>query len=72
MAKRRKIADCDAKLMLRDDGIDFAADFHVLRSSDVDKIVDVAKRAGYRKSKNAPGSTARMYFQRLQRAKSCR
>jgi hypothetical protein len=68
-ARKKKLDPREAKQRLRASGIDFSRDFHELRSSDVEKILDVAKEAGYRKSKNAPGSTARMYFQYLDRLK---
>ena len=41
--------------------------FHILSSSEVDELVDLAKKNKYRKSKNAPGSTARMFFQYLEK-----
>ena len=44
------------------------SDFFVLRSSQVSALLDEAKRVRYRKSKNAPGSTARMFHKYLQRA----
>lgn len=70
MAKR-KLTNCDAKAKLRRQGIDFNADFHTLSSGDVGKVVDVAREAGYRKSKSAPGSRGRMFFQLLARTKGC-
>jgi hypothetical protein len=50
-------------------GIKIDADFHTLTSTQVEIIVDLAKRAGYRKPKNANGSTGRSYFEALVRAK---
>jgi len=68
MAKRSKIPACAAKTLLKARGIDVGArDFFTLSSSDVSALVEVAKAAGYRKSKNAPGSTARMFYQYLGR-----
>jgi hypothetical protein len=67
---KRKMNHCEVKSWLRDQGISFRRDFFEMASSDVGLIVDGAKKAGYRKSKNAPGSTGRMYFQLLKR-KSC-
>ncbi|HEV3059619.1 MAG TPA: hypothetical protein VGY48_15320 [Vicinamibacterales bacterium] len=46
------------------------SDFYVLRSSQVDALLTEAKRVRYRKSKNAPGSTARMFHKYVQ--KRCR
>lgn len=42
-------------------------DFFTLPSSKVSELLDVAKQYGYRKSKYAPGSTARMFHQYIQR-----
>jgi hypothetical protein len=64
---RKKLTPVQAKALLLADGMDFTQDFHALGSSDVQRLADVAKLAGYRKSKNAPGSTARMYYQYLSR-----
>lgn len=66
-ARKRKLAPRDAKQLLKSDGIDFGRDFHELGSQEVQRILEVAKLAGYRKRKDAPGSTARMYFQYLSR-----
>lgn len=43
------------------------ADFHALSSAQVDRLVHWAKAYGYRKPKNANGSTARYFFQLLAR-----
>ena len=42
-------------------------DFFTLSSSKVHELLDVAKQYGYKKSKNAPGSTARMFHQYIER-----
>ena len=53
---------------LWDAGIDITADFHAsIDSCKASVLVKLAKKQGYRKSKNANGSTARMYFEALQR-----
>jgi hypothetical protein len=66
-ARKKKIDRAEAKRLLQADGIDFRRDFHQLSWSEKDRILEVAKLAGYRKRKDAPGSTARMYFQALSR-----
>lgn len=66
-ARKKKLDPREAKQRLKDAGIDFGRDFHELRSSEVDEVLAVAREAGYRKRKDAPGSTARMYFQYLKR-----
>ena len=68
----KKRSHCAAKEWLKAHGINFDQDFHALPSSKVSLIVDEAKATGYRKSKSAPGSRARMYFQYLSRKKGCR
>jgi len=50
-------------------GIDFRKDYHQLRSSEVDTLLMIAKRAGYRKPATASGSRGRCFFYYLQRAK---
>lgn len=64
---RKKIDPHEAKQRLEAAGVDFSRDFHALPSSQVDLVLNASRAAGYRKRKDAPGSTARMYFQRLSR-----
>lgn len=66
-ARKKKIDRAEGKRLLQSDGIDFSRDFHELGSQEVQRILEVAKLAGYRKRKDAPGSTARMYYQYLSR-----
>ncbi len=42
-------------------------DFHALSSTIVDRLLDEAKRAGYRKPKNANGSRGRYFHAYLSR-----
>ena len=69
-ARKKKISPEEAKRLIESDGIDFRRDFFQLSSSEVQRVLEVAKLAGYRKSKSAPGSTARMYFQYLSRLRN--
>lgn len=71
MAKRNRIPACAAKRLLKARGVSLGADFFTLRTSEVGIVLDVAKAAGYRKRKDAPGSTARMFYQYMQRKKGC-
>ena len=64
-ARKKKLDPHTAKQRLKAAGIDFSRDFHQLPSSQVQIILDTARAAGYRKRKDAPGSTARMYYQYL-------
>jgi hypothetical protein len=64
---RKKLTPEQAKALLMADGMDFTEDFHALGSSAVGRLAEVAKLAGYRKGKNAPGSTVRMFYQYLSR-----
>lgn len=66
-ARKKKIDRAEGRRLLQSDGIDFSRDFHELSSHEVQRILEVARLAGYRKRKDAPGSTARMYFQHLSR-----
>jgi hypothetical protein len=62
----RKLSPYDAKEFLK--SIDaLGKDFFQLRSETTSKIVDYAKKIGYRKSPSAPGSTGRMFFYYLTR-----
>jgi hypothetical protein len=72
MARQPKLSHCEAKTLLKQQGVDLKKDFFELDGHDVGLVVDAAKRTGYRKSRNAPGSTGRMYFSLLQRQKKCR
>jgi hypothetical protein len=69
-ARKKKLTAHEAKQLLESEGIDFSKDYHAsVTTSEGSRIAEVAKMAGYKKSKNAPGSTARMYFQYLSRLK---
>lgn len=65
MAKK-KLTHQQARMMLELAGINFKKDVNELRMSELNFVADAAKLAGYRKRKNAPGSTGRMYYQYLQ------
>ena len=67
-----KISHCDAKTLLKKSGVDFSRDFHALSYDHVSAIAEAARLARYRKSKSAPGSTARMYFQLLTTKRGCK
>lgn len=47
--------------------IPIGADFHVLRSSTVSDLLEVANEFGYRKPRNANGSRGRYFHDYLQR-----
>jgi hypothetical protein len=67
-ARKKKLSHHEAKRLLESEGINFSGDYHAnVSMSQGSHIAEIAKQAGYRKSKNAPGSTARMYFQYLSR-----
>ena len=73
MTKRKSMTPGDARKLLQDAGVWlWGKDYHTLRSSEVDKVLGMAKLYGYRKAKNAPGSTARMFWEFLQREKATR
>ena len=67
-ARKKKLDHAAAKRLLEAEGINFTRDYHAgVSMSQGNRIAEVAKQAGYRKRKDAPGSTARMYFQYLSR-----
>lgn len=68
-ARKKKIDHHEAKRRLQAAGIDFSLDSDQLRMSEAQLVADTARLAGYRKRKDAPGSTSRMYFQYLRRLK---
>lgn len=68
-ARKKKLTHHEAKRELRSDGVDFSQDFHTLPSYEVGRLEDMVKLTGYRKRKDAPGSTVRMYYQYLSRLK---
>lgn len=48
-------------------GLDLTADFHTLGSDTVQRLADTARAVGYRRPRNANGSTARYFFAYLAR-----
>ncbi len=71
--KKKRLPVCESRKLLQARGVDLNKDFFQLSSSNVSIVLDVAKAAGYRKSKSAPGSKGRMFYEHLQRrAGSCR
>lgn len=48
-------------------GIDFTADFHTLSSAQCEALADTAREVGYRKPRDANGSTGRYFFAYLNR-----
>lgn len=69
--RKEKINHHEAKRLLESEGIDFSRDYYAsISMSQGNRIAEVAKQAGYRKRKDAPGSTARMYFQYLSRLRN--
>ena len=69
-ARKKKISAREAKQLLLSDDIDLnKRDYFDLSASEVGRVLEVAKLTGYRKSKNAPGSTGRMFVQHLRRLK---
>jgi len=55
---------------LRSIGVQKDQDFYELSSDQVERLLEEARRVGYRKPKNANGSTARYFYARLQREMS--
>lgn len=63
MAQRKDYFSAISKAIHR--GADFDTDFHA--QSIGGAMAELAREYGYRKPKNANGSTGRYFFQRLQR-----
>lgn len=62
-----KMTKKEAKQVALKMGIDFASDYHVLSSSQANELADLATKVGYRKPKNANGSTSRYFFNHLKK-----
>ena len=62
-----KMSKTEARRRLTAAGVDWRSNPHILRASEMDEVREVAKAYGYRKRKDAPGSTGRMFLQFLQR-----
>jgi hypothetical protein len=67
--RTKMISREEAKKLAEKMGIDFRKDFHTLYSSEVSVLLDIRKLNGYRKPKNANGSTGRYFYAYLQRSK---
>lgn len=71
MAAKKKISKSEALHLAKKVGYKFgpnAPDFHAQNSNSKSyDLAAIARLAGYRKPKNASGSTARMFFQHLDR-----
>lgn len=68
-----KITKCEAKRLAKNAGWDFNKDFHAQSGlgSKTDDLLAIAKLAKYRKPKSASGSTARYFFQHLEKVTGC-
>lgn len=67
-----KITKCEAKRLAKNAGWDFSKDFYAQNSmSKSADLVAIAKLAKYRKPKTASGSTARYFFEHLDKVKGC-
>ena len=70
MATRtKKLTRQEAKRVAEQLGIDFHRDFYTLTPAQVDALLVVRKRQGYRKPVSASGSTGRYFFYYLKNAK---
>ena len=66
---KHRIPICTAKRLLTERGVNLRENFFALPTDAIGIVLDVAKAAGYRKRRDAPGSTARMFFQYAQRSR---
>lgn len=60
MARKNK---GDARQQLSNHGVPLNQDYHTLDIDTVERIIVAADKHGYRKSKNANGSRARMFYE---------
>ena len=65
MAKR--MGFYEARNIMAAIGCELNADYHTLDSNQVNRVLMEARQYGYRKPKNANGSTARYFFAFVQR-----
>ena len=66
-----KLAKAAALSAAQNYGIDFKGDYHAVVSSDhAQFLADLARGCGYRKPKNANGSTARYFFNHLKKMRT--
>lgn len=67
-----KITKCEAKKLAKNAGWDFSKDFHAQsNASNTTDLLAIAKLAKYKKPATASGSTARYFFQYLEKVKNC-
>ncbi len=64
-----KISAYAARDLAEKAGINFHKDFFVLSASEVDTLLTIRKLTGYRKPKNASGSTGRYFYHYLQKVR---
>lgn len=57
----------EARNIMAGIGCELSADYHTLDSNQVNRVLMEARQYGYRKPKNANGSTARYFFSFVQR-----
>lgn len=67
-----RLTPSEARSLLGRAGVDVGEDFFVLSGSQVERLLQLAKEQNYKKSRSAPGSTARMFHEYLQRTASRR
>lgn len=67
-----KISKCEAKRLAKNAGWDFSKDFHAQsNASKTADLIAIAKLAKYKKPASASGSTARYFFNNLEKVKNC-
>lgn len=66
-AQHVRIARADALCQLQEINAHVGQDFHTLSAGQVENVLKLAKQYRYKKPRQANGSTARYYYQLLQR-----
>jgi len=64
-----KITKSEAVKIAKQQGVNFCEDFHGQSVGNI--MADLAKKAGYKKPKNANGSTGRYFFNHLAKTQKC-
>ncbi len=70
MVRKHKLSRNEARRLAEKMGINFNRDFFTLSRSEVSTLLDIRKMVGYRKPKNANGSTGRYFYAYLQKSYS--
>ena len=69
MVPKKKLTRQEARRLAERLRINFSKDYHQLRSTDINLLLEVHKLTNYRKPASASGSTGRYFYYYLQKTK---